>query len=401
MHRSWRLAGLTLACLLLLRTMTASGQQQAPARIDPQPGGAARQRLVAEALGALERGDQAAAHRLLERAARAGLVRAQVLLGDLLGAEGAPRADRDAALHWYRTAALQGSEQAEQRLRAVRRALTRNATGIEASEAAGPNGVPVPAGWTLIFRLGRVDEGIATLIREAETLYAPAHMALEILYRNRVEGGPPAYDARIREYFERSAREGIPRSLLVLGRMHANGWGVPRDDERALAVLRGTSGLSEARLEMASIELRRGNQALAEQHWRAAGEMSDPLGWYQLGVGQRKRGAHAAANHSFRAALELDPELTPALVSLAQSYMDGLGVDAHRQTGLDLYERAAALGDPVAQFALGRLLVRGVGDQRDEATGRRWLEESARQHFEPAVRLLEKRGQARGVDSPR
>ena len=183
--------------------------------------------------------------------------------------------------------------------------------------------------------------------------------------------------------------------------MHANGWGVPRDDERALAVLRGTSGLSEARLEMASIERRRGNQARAEQHWRAAGEMSDPLGWYQLGVGQRKRGAHAAANDSFRSALELDPELMPALVSLAQSYIEGLGVDAHRQTGLDLYERAAALGDPVAQFALGRLLVRGVGGRRDEAAGRRWLEESARQHFEPAVRLLEEWGQARGVDSPR
>ena len=392
--------------------MTASGQEQGPARIGPQPdeppysgavmpGGGAGQRIVSEALGALARGDQATARRLLERAARAGFAGAQVLLGDLLGAEGAPGADRDAALRWYRAAALQGSEEAQERLRAVRLALATDLAGIDASGPTGPDGVPVPAGWTLMFRLGRVDEGVSTLIREAETLYPPAQMSLEILYRNRVEGGPPLYDARIRGYFERSAREGVPRSRLVLGRMHANGWGVPRDDERALAMLRGASGLSDARLEMASIELRRGNQALAEQHWRAAGEMSDPLGWYQLGVGQRKRGAHAAANDSFRAALELDPELTPALANLAQSYMEGLGVDAHPQTGLDLYERAAALGDPVAQFVLGRLLVRGVGDRRDEAAGRRWLEESARQNFEPAVRLLEEWGTAGGVDSPR
>ena len=316
MRRPGRPLGLALAGLLLLCLVTASGQEQGPARIDPHPGEPPSSGSVT------------------------------------------PRGTADL------------------------------------------DGVPVPAGWTLIFELGRVDEGVASLIREAETLHTPAQMALEILYQNRVEGGPPVYDARIRDYFERTAREGVPRSLLMLGRIYANGWGASRDDERALAVLRGAPGLSEARLEMASIELRRGNQALAEQQWRAAGELSDPLGWYQLGVGQRKRGEHAAANDSFRAALELDPELTPALVSLAQSYLEGLGLESDPETGRKLCERAAGLGDPLAQFVLGQLLVGGVGVLRDEAAGRRWLEEAARQRFEPAVRLLEEWGAPRGVDSP-
>jgi hypothetical protein len=69
--------------------------------------------------------------------------------------------------------------------------------------------------------------------------------------------------------------------------------------------------------------------------------------------------------------------------------MEGWGTEADPRAGIDLYERAAELGDPAAQFVLGELLLRGVGRPRDEERARQLLEESAGQGFGPAIQLLQ------------
>jgi TPR repeat protein len=337
-------------------------------------------------MAALDRGEDAAALRLLETAARSGDVQAQFVFADVLWHGTNAGADREAALRWYRRAVLNGSRDASERLLEIRREIARGVPEIAAFQRPDSD---VPVGWILVFQLGRVDEGVATLIHEAGTLSPQAQLALEVLYENPVEGGPPLHHPRIRQYFLESAEEGLPDSIVFVGRMFAHGWGVPQDEERALEILQTVRSSPHSRLAIASIHLRRGERSLAEEHWRAAGEMGDALGWYEFGASKRVQREHATANEAFRKALQLDPEMNQALVGLGRAYMEGLGTEADARAGIDLYERAADLGDPAAQFVLGELLLRGVGRPRDEERARQLLEESAGQGFGPAIQLLQ------------
>jgi TPR repeat protein len=391
-----RLRCLVLVCALVVCPNGAGAEGELPARIDsepapldgrdPAPEVARRSASVLAAMAALDRGEDAAVLRLLETAARSGDVEAQFVLADLLWHGAIAGADGEAALRWYRRAVLNGSRDASGRLLEIRGEIARGVPEIAAFQRPDSD---VPAGWILVFTLGRVDEGVATLIREAGTLSPQAQLALEVLYENPVEGGPPLHDPRIRRFFLESAAEGLPDSIVFVGKMFAQGWGVPQDEERALEILQTVRSFPHSRLAIASIHLRRGERSLAEENWRAAGEMGDALGWYEFGASKRLQGEHATANEAFRQALQLDPEMNQALIGLGRAYMEGWGTEADPRAGIDLYERAAELGDPAAQFVLGELLLRGVGRPRDEERARQLLEESAGQGFGPAIQLLQ------------
>lgn len=68
-----------------------------------------------------------------------------------------------------------------------------------------------------------------------------------------------------------------------------------------------------------------------------------------------------------------------AQVSLAELYLNGLGVAADPVAGVAWYRRAAAAGDPVAQLNLGDFYARGFLVGRDLAEAFAWLELAARQ----------------------
>lgn len=68
-----------------------------------------------------------------------------------------------------------------------------------------------------------------------------------------------------------------------------------------------------------------------------------------------------------------------AQVSLADLYLNGLGVAADPAAAALWYRRAAEAGDPVAQLNLGDLYARGLGVPRDRVEAVVWLELAARQ----------------------
>ena len=68
-----------------------------------------------------------------------------------------------------------------------------------------------------------------------------------------------------------------------------------------------------------------------------------------------------------------------AQVSLADLYLNGLGVAADPAAAALWYRRAAEAGDPVAQLNLGDLYARGLGVPRDRVEAVAWLELAARQ----------------------
>ena len=68
-----------------------------------------------------------------------------------------------------------------------------------------------------------------------------------------------------------------------------------------------------------------------------------------------------------------------AQVSLADLYLNGLGVAADPAAAALWYRRAAEAGDPVAQLNLGDLYARRLGVPRDRVEAVVWLELAARQ----------------------
>lgn len=68
-----------------------------------------------------------------------------------------------------------------------------------------------------------------------------------------------------------------------------------------------------------------------------------------------------------------------AQVSLADLYLNGLGMATDPATAALWYRRAAEAGDPVAQLNLGDLYARGLGVLRDPVEAVVWFDLAARQ----------------------
>ncbi len=68
-----------------------------------------------------------------------------------------------------------------------------------------------------------------------------------------------------------------------------------------------------------------------------------------------------------------------AQVSLAEFYLNGLGVAADPAAAVAWYRRAAEAGDPVAQLNLGDLYARGFGIARDPFEAFVWFDLAGRQ----------------------
>ncbi|HEV8643370.1 MAG TPA: tetratricopeptide repeat protein [Methylomirabilota bacterium] len=163
-------------------------------------------------------------------AARAGHARAQYFAGTAYaGGLGVERNVATAIMWWFR-AAEQGVTQAHEALAQLRQvALGRGRRGAADRQAVEQafreyrtelwrdfpdlpaNGHDTVGG--ALLRQGRIREAVPMLIREASALSEPAQQLLETLYEQGVEGHLPAHDARILDYLEGAAAEGLrPRT---------------------------------------------------------------------------------------------------------------------------------------------------------------------------------------------
>jgi len=190
-------------------------------------------------------------------AARAGFPRAQYFVGTAYATGTGVERRLPAAIDWLMRASEQGVAQADEALAQLRQvALGRARRG--ASERANaeqafrdyraelwkayPDLSPDGAGsvGVQLLRLGRTPEAMPMLLREAGALGEPAQHALETLYEQGAGTDLAPYDPRILAFFRTAAAEGQTYPRIVLARIYARGLGVPRDLERAVALLRAT-----------------------------------------------------------------------------------------------------------------------------------------------------------------
>ena len=158
-------------------------------------------------------------------AAEAGHARAQYFAGAAYaGGLGVPR-DLATAVAWWFRAADQGVLQAAQALAQLRQvALGRSRRPPAETQAAAQAFADyratlaaqfpdvTPAGdeslGAALLRLGRTNEAVPVLIREAAALSEPAARQLDTLYEQGLDGQLPARDARILAYLQSAAAEG-------------------------------------------------------------------------------------------------------------------------------------------------------------------------------------------------
>ena len=98
-----------------------------------------------------------------------------------------------------------------------------------------------------------------------------------------------------------------------------------------------------------------------------------------------KKGEHAAARRLFQRCAEAG--YTGAMTWMSQLDNNGLGGEYNPDASAEWDRRAAELGDPVGKFNHGLNLLRGHGVTRNEALGREFVDEAARDGLAVAQRL--------------
>ncbi|MEM8693958.1 MAG: sel1 repeat family protein [Pseudomonadota bacterium] len=98
-----------------------------------------------------------------------------------------------------------------------------------------------------------------------------------------------------------------------------------------------------------------------------------------------KKGEHEAARKLFEACAR--DGYTGTMTWLSQLDNNGLGGDYDPDAAAAWDKRAADLGDPVGKFNYGLNLMRGHGVAKDEALGRQYVDEAAKDGLAVAQRL--------------
>ncbi|HHT08532.1 MAG TPA: sel1 repeat family protein [Clostridiales bacterium] len=151
------------------------------------------------------------------------------------------------------------------------------------------------------------------------------------------------YD-KAREYYEKAAAT-HPKALSHLGFMHMNGWGVPQDDEKAVALLQeAVDKGSVTYLEHLGWYYEKG--VVVQQDYQKAIELyqkgvESGLGYYHTLLGRLHRDgrgfeqSYEKAMEEFQlGALANDPE---AYINIGHLYKDGLGVEKDEEKAQQMY----------------------------------------------------------------
>ena len=166
-----------------------------------------------------------------------------------------------------------------------------------------------------------------------------------------------------------AARMGWAEGLLLMGRCHAEGLGVPKDPAKALEFYRQADrkGLALGKLLVAFCYVTgqgvRSDPSQAAHLWLQATEAGCDHAKLMLGIHYRTRHQHAEANKWF--ALAAEAGYASAHYELARSYQYGWAIRRDFAMARDFYLQGAAGGNTQALNNLAILYANGEGVPRD------------------------------------
>jgi len=158
-------------------------------------------------------------------------------------------------------------------------------------------------------------------------------MRAERLFAERVEG------------YEAGVAVGNPKAQLSLGQVYMNAEPGLAEPEKAVAL------------------------------FRAAAKQGEPEAHYLLGRAlEQGHGVpldYSAASRAYQTAMRLT-EHPRAMLALGMMHLEGRGVVHSEAKAAALFVKAAALGDPAAQFLMGRVYESGFGVREDKVEAYKW-----------------------------
>ena len=211
-----------------------------------------------------------------------------------------------------------------------------------------------------LFKAGRKEEALKTLLREARALDPAAVIFLRIFYFNKVEGVPER-DPRIAAFFREAAEEGDPRAREILGRILLGGGGDGGEEQKGMEMLSEATS-EESRKMLVKAYLERGWEEKAAGVYRQAGKEGSAWGNFEYAKLLLRDGLRDEAIPYLERSLTADPQHWQATVKLGKALIERRRGLSDLSRGFDLYKRAADDGDDaVSQYVVGLLYLRGTG----------------------------------------
>ena len=189
------------------------------------------------------------------------------------------------------------------------------------------------------------------------------------------------------------AEKGEAQAQLELGRLYANGTGVPRSLTQSARWYRKAAeqGLAKAQYELGSALADgrgvRPSLTDAADWYRKAAEQGLPEAQVNLGLcyanGDGIRQSETEAAVWYRKAAEQG--FPYAKYELGQCYLEGTGVTKDISEGVRLTREAAEAGSPLAQNQMGACCQKGIGMPIDYVQAYKWYDLAASQDDEHAA----------------
>jgi TPR repeat protein len=192
------------------------------------------------------------------------------------------------------------------------------------------------------------------------------------------EEGAPHDPGLALQYFERAAAEDYGAAIFMVGVMHNEAEGVPRNRKRARRFMSDAAMMGNllAQKELATLlfELEETEEGMA---WLqiAAGE-GDGEAAHRLATIYREGKLVPADDEEWLAWLKhgFANDYTPAIVDLARAFQDGRGVEKNETEALELLTIAAVEGDLDGMFTLGCAYEEGRGVTPDMTVALHWFD---------------------------
>ena len=197
-------------------------------------------------------------------------------------------------------------------------------------------------------------------------------------------------------WYRKSAEQGYPKALVLIGSLYSSGEGVAKDDVEAVKWYR-----LAAEKNNASGQFNLG-LSYANGHGVVKDEV-EAVKWYRKAANQ----GHAYAQHnlgvSYATGLGVEQDNSEALKwfkksaekghsyaqrSLAAVYAIGRGVEQNHAEALKWYRLAAEQGSAPAQYRLALIYHNGTGVAKNDREAVKWCRKSAEQDFASAQNSL-------------
>ena len=240
-----------------------------------------------------------------------------------------------------------------------------------------------------------VEEAIKWYKKAAEQGHEFAQNNLGTRYKNEAqeEGG---YFLALK-YFQQSAAQGNSYGLFNLGWMYIDGKGVPQNYKKALEFLKEASEKGhQGALNDVGVMYKKGqgvNQSDEEalKWFQKAAEQGDVLGQANLGLmykdGRGIEQDDEKAVEWYRKAVAQGDSWSE--VELGKMYKLGRGVGQDDEEALRLFRKAAAKSYSWAQRELGMMYLDGLGEPQSDEEAKKWFQKAADNGDDWAKKKLE------------